>query len=51
MALSAADGKKLTDYGLPAPPVFDGMIAANGRLYVALVDGTVQCFGEDGETK
>ena len=35
-------GKKLE---LAAPPVFDGLISANGRLYMALMDGTVLCLG------
>jgi hypothetical protein len=26
-------------------PVFDGLSAANGRLYIATVDGNVLCFG------
>ena len=30
---------KLAQYDLPAAPVFDGMAAAGGRLYVALTDG------------
>jgi len=30
---------------LESPPVFDGMIAANGRLYIATMDGRVICLG------
>ncbi len=44
-AVSAADGKKLAEYKLDAPPVFDGMVAAGGRLYVSTMDGKVVCFG------
>ena len=29
---------------LPAPAVHDGLIAAAGRLYVSLEDGTLMCF-------
>ncbi len=29
---------------LDAPPVFDGMIAANGRIFVALANGAVECW-------
>jgi len=44
-AVSAADGKTLSKVALPAPPVWDGMAAASGRLYVATLDGTVSCYG------
>ena len=29
---------------LPAPPVWDGMALAGGRLYVAMEDGAIQCM-------
>ena len=43
-AVSAPAGKKLTGLKLGSPPVFDGMIAANGRLYLSTRDGKVLCF-------
>jgi outer membrane protein assembly factor BamB len=43
--VSASDGKKLAEYNLESPPVWDGMAAANGRLYLATNDGKVLCFG------
>jgi len=43
-AYDAADGKKLARYKLPSPPVWDGMAAANGRLYISLTGGHVQCW-------
>ena len=43
-AVSAADGKKLAEYPLPAPPVFDGIAAAAGRLYISTTDGKVICL-------
>ena len=43
-AVSAADGQNLAEYPLETPPVFDGMVAANGRLYIATVDGHVLCL-------
>jgi outer membrane protein assembly factor BamB len=43
-AVSAADGTKSREYKLAAPPVFDSMVAANGRLYLATTDGEVLCF-------
>ncbi|MHC4178117.1 MAG: outer membrane protein assembly factor BamB family protein, partial [Planctomycetota bacterium] len=46
-AVSSEDGKKLAEYDLSSQPVFDGMIAAAGRLYIALKDGTVLCMGPD----
>ncbi|MHC4914524.1 MAG: outer membrane protein assembly factor BamB family protein [Planctomycetota bacterium] len=45
-ALSAADGKKLSSLKLPAGPVFDGMAAAGGRLYLSCRDGKLRCFGK-----
>ncbi len=42
---STADGKKLAEAKLDATPIFDGLIAAAGRLYLATTDGRVICFG------
>ncbi len=44
-AFDAGDGKKLAEYKLPSPPVWDGMAAAGGRLYLSTKDGTVLCLG------
>jgi len=44
-AVSATDGAKLTELKLKAPPVFDGLIAVNGSLFLATTDGTVVCLG------
>jgi hypothetical protein len=43
-AVSAADGKKLSQHQLDSLPVFDGLIAAGGRLYLATTDGSVLCL-------
>jgi outer membrane protein assembly factor BamB len=43
-AVSPADGSRLAEVKLDAPPVWDGMAAANGRLYLATTDGKVRCF-------
>ena len=43
--VSAADGSKLFERELDSPPVFDGMIAARGKLYVSTRDGRVVCMG------
>ncbi len=44
-AVSASDGKKLSELKLDSPPVLDGLIAANRRLYLSTKDGKVTCFG------
>jgi outer membrane protein assembly factor BamB len=43
---SVADGTLRKMTRLEAPPVWDGMAAANGRLYIATADGKVICLGE-----
>ena len=45
MAVSTTDGKETFKTKLTAPPVYDGMIAANGRLYIVGTDGRINCFG------
>ncbi len=45
IVLSAANGKMLAERPLKSPPVHDGMAVANGRVYMATVDGKVLCFG------
>jgi outer membrane protein assembly factor BamB len=42
--VSAADGSKVAEYQLEVPPAFDGMIAANGKLYITTTDGAVNCW-------
>jgi outer membrane protein assembly factor BamB len=44
--ISAADGKMLSKTALPAPPVWDGMSASGGRVYIATMDGKVACYGK-----
>ena len=43
-AVSPADGKVLDEYPLDCEPVFDGLAAAYGRLYVSLTSGAVVCM-------
>jgi hypothetical protein len=45
-AVSTESGKTATELKMKSPPVWDGMAVAQGRLYVATVDGKVQCFGK-----
>jgi len=47
-AASTTDGKMIASYAIDAMPVFDGLAAANGRLYMAMKDGSVSCFGGQG---
>jgi len=46
-AVSAGDGKKLSEIRLESAPVYDGMAAARGRLYMAMDDGAILCFGAE----
>ena len=43
-AVSADKGEKLLEKRLAAPPVFDGMIAAYGRIFLCLKNGQVICL-------
>ncbi|MHC4251071.1 MAG: outer membrane protein assembly factor BamB family protein, partial [Planctomycetota bacterium] len=45
LVFSTSDGKKLSEQKLPGPPIWDGMAAAYGRLYIALADGRILCLG------
>ena len=44
-AVSTSDGSILAQYKLDSLPVFDGMAAARGQLYLSTKDGRVLCFG------
>ena len=43
-AVSPADGKKIGECKLQAAPVFDGMIAVDGKIIISLTDGSVCCL-------
>jgi hypothetical protein len=47
--VSTGDGTIRSGYKLPTTPVFDGIAAAHGRLFIALSDGTITCIGDRGE--
>ena len=49
-AVSAEDGRAVATVQLDALPVFDGMAAAGGRLFLAMADGTVRCMGQTGRS-
>lgn len=46
LAFSAKDGKKLSEMNIDGLPVPDGLIAANGRLYLSTRSGKILCFGK-----
>jgi len=37
-------GKKLAEHTLGCLPAFDGLIAADGKLYLVTEDGSVLCY-------
>jgi len=43
-AVSPSEGKEMARVKLESPPVFDGMIAAYGRLFLSLRNGKVICL-------
>jgi outer membrane protein assembly factor BamB len=43
-AVSKDGGEKLAEYDIASPPVFDGLIAASGKLYMVTRDGKVRCW-------
>ena len=43
-AIDTGTGKQVSQLKTDSIPVFDGMAAANGKLYVSFVDGKVMCF-------
>ena len=49
-AVSVADGSKSAKYKLDSEPVFDGMAAAYGRLYIPLQNGRILCMSEDRDS-
>jgi len=47
VAVATEDGTRARKYPLDAPPTWDGLSAADGRLFVATTDGKVVCFGKE----
>jgi hypothetical protein len=43
-AVSALDGKKLSEYKLDSLPVWDGMNTSGGNLYITTMNGEVICY-------
>jgi len=46
IVVSSEKGEKLADYQLDGLPVFDGMMAANNKIYMAMQDGSVICLSK-----
>jgi len=46
MAVSTKDGKTLSALTLDKMPIFDGMAAADGKLFISMSDGSLCCFAE-----
>ncbi len=44
LVMSAADGKQISEISITSPPVFDGMAAAGGKLFVCHRNGKVTCL-------
>ena len=44
---SAVDGKPLAHRKLDSPPVWDGLAAAGGRMYMSAMDGSITCMDRD----
>jgi hypothetical protein len=42
---ATADGAQVSQCELAAAPVWNGLAAADGRVYLAAKDGSVSCFG------
>jgi hypothetical protein len=43
-AVDAKTGKKLSEYKMDSLPVWDGMAAANGSVFLSTIDGEIICF-------
>jgi outer membrane protein assembly factor BamB len=46
IAVDTKDGRTLSRRSIEAQPVFDGMAAADGKIYVSTVDGRIVCLGK-----
>jgi hypothetical protein len=45
LAFDKKSGEQLAQLELEARPVFDGLIAAGGRLYATTMNGDILCLG------
>jgi len=49
-AVSTTDGNCLSRVDLEAPPVFDGMIVADNKLFLSLMSGKIICYGAESSS-
>jgi len=47
-AIDAATGEELSQCDLTCSPIFDGLIASDGRLFMSLENGVIECWSETG---
>ena len=47
-AVDTQTGKKLAEYKMNTMPVWDGMAAANGSIFMSTIDGEVICYTGKG---
>jgi len=45
LALSKSDGQMISQMEIDSMPVFDGLAAANGKLFLSATNGKLLCFG------
>jgi outer membrane protein assembly factor BamB len=43
-AVSVSDGSMLAEYSLDSPPLLDGLIAVEGKLFLVTADGQLTCW-------
>ena len=43
----SSNGTQLAEYKMESMPVFDGMSAAGGKLFLSLASGEFVCWGND----
>jgi hypothetical protein len=48
-AVSADTGRKYSELRLDSLPVWDGMIASGGKLYLAMMNGEIVCYSGEGD--
>ena len=44
LVLCKQDGKALAEYKLDDPPVSDGLIATQDKVFISTVDGRIECW-------
>lgn len=47
LVVSTKDGSRIAEFQVDSLPVWDGMSAAYGRVYLATTDGRVICYGRE----